>query len=304
MFGNNNNSQYGYQAQQQYGGAYPQQQPQAQAPAKLESLDELLSGSGAKSFFNADSQPGSSVTGTLELIETSQMRDFQTRQPAYWNDGKPQMQIHLVIQTTLRDPSVDDDDGRRSLWVKGWGVQLKAFRDACRQAGIQKPVRGDTVTATYTGLGERGNAPQPPKLYEYAFQHRTGVDALVNPTQPRQPATQQMGQYQSQQPQAFQQPQQAPQAAPYRQPQAGQYQPQQPQTFQQPQQQTQAASYRQPMQPQQQAVPTQQILQLKAIGKPPQEIAGLLGITVEQVTHVTDAASPQMHAGSEDEPEF
>jgi hypothetical protein len=65
MFGNNNQPYGGYNQQQNYGG-YPQQQ----APAtKLESLDDLLTGSGAKSYFNGDSQPGATITGTLDLIE-------------------------------------------------------------------------------------------------------------------------------------------------------------------------------------------------------------------------------------------
>ena len=35
------------------------------------------------------------------------------------------------------------------------------------------------------------------------------------------------------------------------------------------------------------------------LGKPPQEIAALLGVPVEAVTAVTDQAQPQNHGGSE-----
>jgi hypothetical protein len=65
---------------------------------------------------------------------------------------------------------VEDDDGRRSIWIKGWGIQLKAFREACQKAGVKKPHKGDQFTATFTGYGERGSAPQPPKVYEYQIQ--------------------------------------------------------------------------------------------------------------------------------------
>ncbi len=295
MFGNNSN----FSNSNPFGAYTPQgyqpQQTQSQAPAKLESLDELLSGSGAKSFFNADSQPGQSVTGTLDLIETSQMRDFQTKQPAYWNDGRPQMQIHIVLQTTLHDPSIEDDDGRRSLWIKGWGIQLKAFREACRQAGVKAPKAGDTMTATFTGLGERGNAPQPPKVYAYQITPSNSVAQLVNPQltapQPAYPP-QPMGQYQPQQPVPPQMPvQQAPQ----------QYQQQTP-TPQQP-------AYQQPTAPQQPPQPTpvqspqasiQQIQQLRSLGKTDQEIAGLLGVTIQQISQI--AGSPV--TGSEDTPDF
>ena len=109
------------QPQPQYG--YPQQgygyQPQQRQPAQLSSLGDLLAGNSAKAYFGANSQPGDSVTGVIEKIETTQVNDFQTKQPAFWNDGRPKEQIHVIIQTQLRDPSVDDDDGRRSLWIKG-----------------------------------------------------------------------------------------------------------------------------------------------------------------------------------------
>jgi hypothetical protein len=200
MFANNNN-QYGGN---QYSGN------QQQAPS-LDSLDSLLTGSGAKSYFNADSQPGATVTGVIDLIEVTQVRDYQTQQPAYWNDGKPKEQIHIVLQTQLRDPSVEDDDGRRSLWIKGWGVQLKAFREACRKAGVKSPSVGDTMSARFTGLGERGNAPQPPKLYEYAIQHASQVDQLMGQDQAAQPQQATASQPQTQQT-AFQQTQ--PQATP------------------------------------------------------------------------------------------
>ena len=300
MFGNNSN----FSNSNPFGAYTPQgyqpQQTQSQAPAKLESLDELLSGSGPKSFFNTDSQPGQSVTGVLDLIETSQMRDFQTKQPAYWNDGRPQMQIHIVLQTTLHDPSIEDDDGRRSLWIKGWGIQLKAFREACRQAGVKAPKAGDTMTATFTGLGERGNAPQPPKVYAYQITPSNDVAQLVNPqpTAPQQTAyhpqqpQQPMGQYQPQQPVPPQMPvQQAPQ----------QYQQQTP-TPQQP-------AYRQPTAPQQPQQPApvqapqasvQQIQQLRSLGKKDQEIAGLLGVTIQRIGQI--AGSPV--TGSEDTPDF
>jgi hypothetical protein len=277
MFAGPNNNGYNnnYQPQQYGYGQQPQQAP----AAKLSSIDDLLSGSGAKAFFNADSQIGASVTGVVDLVETVQAHDFQTKQPAFWNDGRPQMQIHIVLQTTLRDPSVDDDDGRRSLWIKGWGIQLKAFREACKQAGGNPPKNGDTMTATFSGLGERGNAPQAPKVYEYRIVPANGVNALVNPQQPVQQAVAQpqQGYYQPAQQPAYSQPQ-----------------PQQ----QQPIQQTQVA------QPQQMAVNPQQVLQLKAAGKAPQEIAGLLGTTLQQVLAITDAANPMAHSGREDEPEF
>lgn len=292
---------FGQQPQQQYG--YPQQgygyQPQQRQPAQLSSLGELLAGNSAKAYFGANSQPGDTVTGVIEKIETTQVNDFQTKQPAFWNDGRPKEQIHVIIQTQLRDPSVDDDDGRRSLWIKGWGIQLKAFRDACRQAGVKIPKPGDTITERFVGLGQRGDAPQPPKVFEFHIEPASSVNSLVNGSQPQQPVQQGYQQppvHQSQQdyPQqqyAPQQPTQTPNQG-YQQPPVD---PWNPPTQQQPQQPAQPVQLGQP---QQQADPMK-VNQLKAVGKSPQEIAALLGVPVEAVTAVTDQAQPQNHGGSE-----
>lgn len=289
--------QYGY-PQQGYGYQQPQRQP-----AQLSSLGDLLAGNSAKAYFGANSQPGDTVTGVIEKIETTQVNDFQTKQPAFWNDGRPKEQIHVIIQTQLRDPSVDDDDGRRSLWVKGWGIQLKAFREACMQAGVKIPKPGDTITETYIGLGERGNAPQPPKVFSFRIEPANGVNNLLNGGQPQQPVqqgsqqppVQQSQQDYPQQQYAPQQPTQAPNQGYAPAP----VDPWNPPTQQQPQQPAQPVQLGQP---QQQADPMK-VNQLKAVGKSPQEIAALLGVPVEAVTAVTDQAQPQYHGGSEQMPE-
>ena len=85
---------------------------------------------------------------------------------------------------------MDDDDGRRSLWIKGWGIQLKAFRDACRQAGVKIPKPGDTITERFVGLGQRGDAPQPPKVSNSTSNPRPASTSLVNGSQPQQPVQQ------------------------------------------------------------------------------------------------------------------
>lgn len=267
--------QYGY-PQQGYGYQQPQRQP-----AQLSSLGDLLAGNSAKAYFGANSQPGDSVTGVIEKIETTQVNDFQTKQPAYWNDGRPKEQIHVIIQTQLRDPSVDDDDGRRSLWIKGWGIQLKAFREACRQAGVKIPKPGDTITERFVGLGPRGDAPQPPKVFEFHIEPASSVNNLVNGSQPQQPGMQQAQPAYPQQQYAPQPPAQAPNQG---------YAPAPVDPWNPPAQQQPKAD---PM----------QVSQLKAMGKPPQEIAALLGVPVEAVTAVTDQAQPQYHGGSEQQPE-
>lgn len=291
MYGQNNN-QYGYQPQyggyQQQGGYPPQQQqPQLTAEQMLDRIDSQSS----KSAFNADSQPGAMVTGVIESVTATQVRDFQTKQLTYWDDGSPRLQILVTVDTGVRDPNVEDDDGRRTVYIKGWGVQRRAWLTALRNAGLKKThdVRpGDRFTATFTGYGPRGNAPQPPKLFEYAIEHQSAADVAMHGPEgvqngPQADYRQQGGQSYGQQPNGFQQAQPAPNQG-YQQ----QGDPWNPQGGQQ--------GARQPAGPD-----PMKVMQLKGLGKPPQEIARLLGCTVEQVTAITDKVTGQ---GSEDDPAF
>ena len=252
------------------------QQSQNVPEVKLDSLDSLMNGGGAKAFFNADSQPGATVTGEVVSTEVTQVTDFQSKQPASWPSGQPKQQIHIVLQTSL-PPEDEDDDGRRSLWIKGWGVQVKALRDACHKAGVKSPSKGDIMTARFTGLGQRGTAPQAPKLYEYTIQpaQQAEVDSMLF-GQPQQPA---------------QQAQNTP-VQPVQQAQTVTVQSQPPVQSQAPQQPAQQVSGRQaPAQPAQpnpwkQNLPVQQIQQLAQLGKTNEEIAGFFNISVQDVTNV------------------
>ncbi|EGT4751830.1 hypothetical protein DD097_16285 [Clostridioides difficile] len=224
---------------------------QSAAPAaSLASLGSLIQGGGAKAFFTADSKPGDMVEGEIVSVEVSQMRDFQTKMPATWQDGQAKQQIHIVLQTSL-PPEDDEDDGRRSLWIKGWGVQLKALREACRQAGVKEPSKGDVFAARYAGLGERGNAPQPPKMYEYRVipQSQAAVSGLLNEPAPQQAM------------------------------------PVQAQAQQAPVQQSAPAVSQQPVQ-QASAISASQVQSLLNMGKTMEEVAGFLGVTAAQVEAV------------------
>lgn len=233
--------------QNMYTTSQPGQAPTATAPMGLGSLDDLMAGNSAPAFFTKDSKQGDTVSGIVEKIEVTQMRDFQTQQPAYWNDGKPKEQIHIIIQTSLRDPAVDDDDGRRSLWVKGWGLQLKALREACRQAGVKSPGVGDTVAERFIGYRQEGNAPQPSKVYEFKVTVKDQASDLIGGAT-ASPATMPA-------------------------PAAGRQEPQA--------QPVQAAA---PMGPTPQQV--QQVQQLTAAGNSAQRVGELTGLTYQQVVEI------------------
>lgn len=173
----------------------------------LDHLDELLTAGGKSFKFET---PGDSVTGTVQNVDVRQVRDFDTGKPTTWDDGRPQEQIVITLSTSLRDPEITDDDGTRSVYVKGWGDQLRAFRAAVKAAG-GKPEPGDTFTATFTGFGEKGpRGGFPPKKYVYELRKASPLDGVLAGQQPAAQQAYAPQAYQPQAPQAYQQP--APQA--------------------------------------------------------------------------------------------
>lgn len=294
------------QPQQQYGypqQGYPQQgyqqgygQPPAR-PAVSMTPEQMLASIESQSSKGAKfEQPGTSISGIIENVTANQIRDFKSRQPKFFDDGQPQMQVLVTINTGVTDPMVEDDDGRRTVYIKGFGLQRHAWLQALHNAGLRKAAEvrpGDRFTATFTGFGEAKPGMNAPKLFEYVIEHQSPADLAMN--QPQQPGMQQAQPTYPQQQYEPQQPQQAPNQGYAPAP----VDPWNPPTQQQPQQPAQPVQLGQP---QQQADPMK-VNQLKAVGKSPQEIAALLGVPVEAVTAVTDQAQPQYHGGSEQMPE-
>lgn len=167
-------------------------------------LDDLLS-SGSKSF--KFDQPGDTVTGTVVSAQTRQATEFGTGKPLTWDDGRPQEQVVITVQTTLEESA--DDDGRRTIYIKGWGKQLNAFRMAVQRAGA-KPKPGDTFTARFTGFGPKSDRGGfPPKEFTYELTPgNASLDSLLDG------APQQRAQENPWNPPAAQQPAQTPQQAP------------------------------------------------------------------------------------------
>ena len=298
------------QPQQQYGypqQGYPQQgyqqgygQPPAR-PAVSMTPEQMLASIESQSSKGAKfEQPGTSISGIIENVTANQIRDFKSRQPKFFDDGQPQMQVLVTINTGVTDPMVEDDDGRRTVYIKGFGLQRHAWLQALHNAGLRKAAEvrpGDRFTATFTGFGEAKPGMNAPKLFEYVIEHQSPADLAMN--QPQQPGMQQAQPAYPQQQYAPQQPMQAPNQGYAPAP----VDPWNPPTQQQPQQPAQPVQLGQPQQPK---ADPMKVNQLKAMGKPPQEIATLLGVPVEAVTATTDAANPTAHpyAANGEEPEF
>lgn len=148
----------------------------------LSTLDDILSGGGATAKFEA---PGETYAGEVVDIAVRQVNDYDSGKPAFWDDGNPQEQIVVTIATA--DSNGPDDDGHRNVYIKGWGDQLKAFRQAAKALG-RNPRKGDIFTATYVGEGEKKNPRfNAPKLFQYEI--TAGSAGLSNLTeQPTQQA--------------------------------------------------------------------------------------------------------------------
>lgn len=173
---------------------------------------------------------GDTHTGTVEKVEVKQATDMETNEPAFWSNGDPKMQVLVTLQCGI-DPTVQGDNGLRTLFVKGWGDQWKAFTAALTAAGMDDVQVGATVTATMTGHGtppKRGyNAP---KIISYQIVPGPGPVAQVQGQPVQQAPVQQQAPQQQfvqappvqQQAQSVAQPQQQPvpvqQQAPVQQP--------------------------------------------------------------------------------------
>lgn len=205
--------QYGYPQQ-----VYPQQgyqqgygQPPAR-PAVSMTPEQMLASIESQSSKGAKfEQPGTSISGIIENVTANQIRDFQSRQPKFFDDGQPQMQVLVTINTGVTDPMVEDDDGRRTVYIKGFGLQRRAWLQALHNAGLRKAAEvrpGDRFTATFTGFGEAKPGMNAPKLFEYVIEHQSPADLAMN--QPQQPVMQQPQQGYAQRQYTPQQPQQTP----------------------------------------------------------------------------------------------
>lgn len=101
----------------------------------------------------ADSKVGDSFTGIITDLETAQVRDYETNEPKFWDDGNPQLQVILTLATDYIDAEKADDDGTRKLYLVG--EKLKAMKLAVKTFGKQI-AKGQVITISL--VGEKPNA--------------------------------------------------------------------------------------------------------------------------------------------------
>lgn len=117
-----------------------------------------------------------------------QVTDFQTKTPKTYPSGDPIMGVKVEIQTDVRDPAVEDDDGRRRIFLDGKRIK-EAVRDAVVNAGATGLAIGGTLTVTYTGDGTPASrGVSAPKLYAASYTPPAAA-ALTDPWAPAPAAT-------------------------------------------------------------------------------------------------------------------
>lgn len=113
----------------------------------------LMGGGGAPTAKFAN--PGDTLAGrVIAPPQAYQERDYDPNNPGggalkTYPSGDPIMALYVDLATDLRDPSIQDDDGTRRLYIEG--RYLKGdIRDAVRAAGAPGLEVGATLTVSFT----------------------------------------------------------------------------------------------------------------------------------------------------------
>jgi hypothetical protein len=120
--------------------------------------------------------PGTVIGGRITEPPTlEQQRDIKSGEKKFWKDGDPMMQLVVTVQTDLRDPAIEDDDGKRRIFIKG---QMKnAVSDAVRQAGARGLEVGGTLHVRFTHeLPASGPGMSPPKQYVAKYETAASIE--------------------------------------------------------------------------------------------------------------------------------
>lgn len=96
--------------------------------------------------------------------------------PRTTRDGRPVWGIRVDVQTTLRDPAVENDNGIRRMHLDKWR-QHDALRDALAEAGVRHLEPGGELWIQWTGETSDGDGSQPAKTW--AAKYRPPADSAA-----------------------------------------------------------------------------------------------------------------------------
>ena len=136
----------------------------------MSDANSILFGSGVPS---ARLTEGITVAGRIVAIsEPYQEREYDRDNPGggkpkTFPSGDPIMTFHLDLDTGLRDPQIDDDDGIRRVYMDGQRVK-KAVRDAVRNSGARGLSVGGQLSLTCTHYDTPGDV-RSGKIYQCTY---------------------------------------------------------------------------------------------------------------------------------------
>src|SRR4051812_36411676 len=111
-------------------------------------MDLLLGGAPAAKFPNK----GDVVRGKVLGQKKQASRDIATGEAKTFSNGDPMYEIVFTLQTDVRDPEVEDDDGTRRVFARG--QMLNAVGKALREARWSRNLIGGTLAIKYHHDGE------------------------------------------------------------------------------------------------------------------------------------------------------
>ena len=170
----------------------------------MPTADSLFAGgggaSGVPSFKFA--QYNDAITGTILSTAVQRSVKYGTTQPDFYEDGRPKLQLQVVIQTELRNwekvsmvptneggqmKPAHEDDGRRAVYLKG--AMMYAVGDAVTAATGERaaPAVGGKLHIVYTHESP-SNKGNPRKEYSANYQPPTPGSEVFQQQQP-QPQT-------------------------------------------------------------------------------------------------------------------
>lgn len=141
--------------------------------------------------FNTDTQPGYYVRGPIVDVSVANRTDYKTGEVLYFKDGKPKQQVIITIQTSIRDPQIPDDDGRRRIYVK---MDYKSDREglvkAVEASGDDDVHIGGELAAQFLGqLKGPDGQPEAWNTTKYEYKRPSNLAAAGGiPSEPAAPA--------------------------------------------------------------------------------------------------------------------
>lgn len=109
--------------------------------------NSLLNGKSVPSISFKDAKVGDAYTGVITDLETAQVRNYETGDPEFWEDGNPKLQIVVTLATEYGDGV--EDDGERKVYL--FGQKLQAAKAAMKEANVSKLEKGFQFTITFAG---------------------------------------------------------------------------------------------------------------------------------------------------------